>query len=120
MKICETKNRFKKDAETHSSSLHRGWTFWSWPILTTGSTKMIREGNPASQEGENCFVSTRRLLNSAHRILLVIALSAINRVKSQFQPIRGPYLVKNSKLIITNGMLTQIKLLGNISVGKTF
>jgi len=28
MKIFETKNRFKKDAETHSSSLHRGWTFW--------------------------------------------------------------------------------------------
>src|ERR1700722_1114682 len=50
----------------------------------------------------------------------MIAVSPINGEKSQFPPIRSSPLVEDPKQIVTDGVLAQIELLGNVTIGETF
>src|SRR6266849_846530 len=50
----------------------------------------------------------------------MIAFSPIDGVKGQLQPIRSSHFVEDPRQIVTYGVLTQIELVGNITVGETF
>src|ERR1700687_2976541 len=57
----------------------------------------------------------RQLVNSA-----MIAFSPIDGVTGQLQPIRSSHFVEDPKQIVTDGVLTQIELVGNVTIGETF
>src|ERR1700694_410520 len=50
----------------------------------------------------------------------MVAVSPIDGVKGQLQPIRSAHLFEDPKQIVTDGVLTQIELMGNITIGETF
>ena len=49
-----------------------------------------------------------------------MAFSAIDGVKRQLQPVRSSHFVEDPKQIVSHGVLTQIELMGNITIGETF
>src|ERR1700694_465131 len=57
----------------------------------------------------------RQLVNSA-----MIVFSPIDGVTGQLQPIRSSDFVEDPKQIVTDGVFTQIELVGNVTIGETF
>ena len=52
--------------------------------------------------------------------MLTMALSSIDGIKGQFQPARSAHFVEDPKQIVADSVLTQIELMGNITIGETF
>src|ERR1700694_189691 len=46
--------------------------------------------------------------------------SAVDGVKGQLQPIRSSHFVKDPKQIVADGVLAQMELVGNVTIGETF
>jgi hypothetical protein len=49
-----------------------------------------------------------------------MVFSPIESIESQFQPIRSPYFVEDPKQIVTDRVLAQIELSGDVTIGQSF
>jgi hypothetical protein len=88
--------------------------------VNAAATKTNRLARQFCTEDQRGFAAIGDSFNLAQWTLLIINLSAINGVKSQLEPIRSSHLVEDSEQIITNRVLTQIELMGNVSIGEAF
>ena len=52
--------------------------------------------------------------------MLIMALSSIDGIKGQLQPARSTHFIEDPKQIVADGVLAQIELMGNITIGETF
>jgi hypothetical protein len=70
-----------------------------------------------AREGQTTHCSGARNFGQLMRLIVV---SPIDVIESQLQATRNSHFVEDPKQVVTDRVLTQIELLGNVTIGEAF